>query len=92
MNQIVPNQVTVPNDWDRRGLPGWSYHSEAQFKLERETLFLRHWQVAGHVNDLPSPGDWISFDLLGERAVIMRGRDEIRRVSDDEFARLLAHE
>ena len=19
--------VTVPNDWDRRGLPGWSYHN-----------------------------------------------------------------
>ena len=79
MNQIVPNQITVPNDWDRRGLPGWSYHSEAQFKLEREKLFLCHWQVAGHVNDVLSPGDWISFDILGERAVVIRGRDGVVR-------------
>ena len=78
MNEIALN-MTVPNEWDRRGLPGWAYHSEAQFKLERDKLFLCHWQVAGHVNDVPGPGDWISFDLLGERAVIMRGRDGVVR-------------
>lgn len=65
----------VPESWDRRGLPAWTYHSQAMFDLEREKLFLTHWQVAGHANDLPAPGDWISFDLLGERAVIMRGQD-----------------
>ena len=66
--------ASIPNDWDRRGLPAWAYHSQAQFDLERDRLFLRHWQLAGHVSDLPQPGDWISFDLLGERAVVMRGR------------------
>lgn len=66
--------ASIPNDWDRRGLPAWAYHSQAQFDLERNRLFLRHWQLAGHVSDLPQPGDWISFDLLGERAVVMRGR------------------
>ncbi|MGB8813865.1 MAG: aromatic ring-hydroxylating dioxygenase subunit alpha [Paracoccaceae bacterium] len=71
--------MTIPNDWDRRGLPGWAYHSQAQFDLERDQLFLRHWQLAGHVNDLPSAGDWIAFDLLGERAVVMRGRDGVVR-------------
>ncbi len=65
----------IPQDWDRCGLPAWTYHSQAMFDLEREKLFLTHWQVAGHANDLPAPGDWISFDLLGERAVIMRGQD-----------------
>lgn len=65
----------IPESWDRRGLPAWTYHSQAMFDLEREKLFLTHWQVAGHANDLPAPGDWITFDLLGERAVIMRGQD-----------------
>jgi carnitine monooxygenase subunit len=69
----------VPNDWDRRGLPGWTYHSPALFELEREHVFLRTWQVAGHVNDLPAPGDWLTFDLLGERAVVIRGRDGVVR-------------
>ncbi|MFT4152020.1 MAG: aromatic ring-hydroxylating dioxygenase subunit alpha [Paracoccaceae bacterium] len=71
--------LPVPNDWDRRGLPGWTYHSPAFFDLERQHLFLTHWQVAGHVGDIPAPGDWLTFDLLGERAVIMRGRDGVVR-------------
>ena len=67
--------LTIPNDWDRRGLPAWTYHSPAHFALEREKLFLSHWQIVGHANDLPAPGDWLSFDMLGERAVVMRGQD-----------------
>ncbi len=43
------------NDWDRRGLPAWTYHSEAMLKLEIEELFLNHWQLAGHVSDAPKP-------------------------------------
>jgi phenylpropionate dioxygenase-like ring-hydroxylating dioxygenase large terminal subunit len=71
--------LKVPGDWDRRGLPGWTYQSPALFALERERLFLTHWQLAGHVCDLPGPGDWLSFDLLGERAVVMRGQDGVVR-------------
>ncbi len=65
----------VPDTWDRRGLPGWTYHSPAMFELEKHDLFLTHWQIAGHVGDIPAPGDWLTFDLLGERALVMRGRD-----------------
>ncbi len=79
MTGIDRHIVAPPRQWDRKGLPGWTYHSPALFALERETVFLTHWQVAGHVCDLPEPGDWLAFDLLGERAVIMRGADgEVR--------------
>ncbi|MBL9063208.1 MAG: aromatic ring-hydroxylating dioxygenase subunit alpha [Tabrizicola sp.] len=67
--------LPVPNDWDRSGLPPWTYHSDALLTLERDHVFLNHWQVAGHISDLPAPGDWLTFDLLGERAVVMRGQD-----------------
>lgn len=79
MNQIAPDAMTVPNDWDRRGLPAWTYHSKAIFDLERTEVFLNHWQVAGHVNDIPAPGDWRAFDLLGERALVVRGQDGVVR-------------
>lgn len=66
----------VPSDdWDRRGLPAWSYRSPALFALERSEVFLNHWQVAGHVSDIAAPGDWLTFDLLGDRAVVIRGDD-----------------
>ena len=71
--------ISPPNQWDRRGLPGWAYHSKALFALEREKLFLTHWQLAGHDCDIPNPGDWLAFDMLGERAVVMRGADGVAR-------------
>jgi carnitine monooxygenase subunit len=77
MNAFAPEPV--PADWDRRGLPGWTYHSPGLFALERAALFLTHWQIAGHVSDVPGPGDWITFDLMGERSVIMRGQDGVVR-------------
>jgi len=71
--------LDVPAAWDRRGLPGWTYRSDALFALEKAALFLTHWQVAGHVGDLAAPGDWLTFDLIGERAVVMRGADGVVR-------------
>ena len=79
MNDLGFDTITVPNQWDRSGLPAWTYHSQAMFDLEKQQIFLRHWQVAGHVNDIPANGDWLSFDLLGERAVVMRGADGVVR-------------
>ena len=79
MNDLPYPHLTIPNDWDRRGLPGWTYHSDAMFALEREKLFLTHWQVVGHVCDIPEPGDWLGHDMLGERAVVMRGADGVVR-------------
>ena len=67
--------IPAPAGWDRRGLPAWTYHSPALFEIERRAVFLNHWQIVGHVSDLPAPGDWLAFDLLGERAVVMRHRD-----------------
>jgi phenylpropionate dioxygenase-like ring-hydroxylating dioxygenase large terminal subunit len=71
--------IPVPKDWDRKGLPAWAYHSKALFDLERSTVFLTHWQVVGHECDVPDAGDWLTFDLLGERAVVVRGADGLLR-------------
>ncbi len=79
MKDLPFQTITPPNQWDRRGLPGWSYHSKALFALEREKLFLTHWQVVGHECDIPNPGDWLAYDILGERAMVMRGADGVAR-------------
>ena len=62
----------IPNNWDRKGLPGWCYHSANLLELEKEELFKTHWQIACHVSDLPNIGDFLTFDLCGERAIILR--------------------
>jgi phenylpropionate dioxygenase-like ring-hydroxylating dioxygenase large terminal subunit len=78
MNELV-RDLSIPNDWDRRGLPGWTYHSEALFELEKQHIFREHWQIACHISDLPEPGNYLTLDIVGERALILRGQDgEIR--------------
>lgn len=76
---MTDQAVPVPLDWDRSGLPAWTYHSPALLDLEKRGVFLNHWQVVGHVSDLPATGDWLAFDLLGERALVIRGRDGVVR-------------
>ena len=74
-----PRDVAVPNDWDRRGLPGWAYHSPALLELEKEHVFRNHWQISGHVSDVPNAGDYLTMDVVGERALIVRGKDGVVR-------------
>jgi phenylpropionate dioxygenase-like ring-hydroxylating dioxygenase large terminal subunit len=65
--------------WDRTGLPSWAYLSERLLEVEAKRVLLNHWHVVGHVNDIPEPGDWLTFDLLGERAFVIRGKDQVVR-------------
>lgn len=74
-----PAQTTGANDWDRRGLPSWSYFNPEMLEEEKELLFRRHWQLVCHVNDIPEPGDFIAADMVGERALVIRGRDGVVR-------------
>jgi phenylpropionate dioxygenase-like ring-hydroxylating dioxygenase large terminal subunit len=71
--------VSVPAGWDRRGLPGWSYHSQALLELEKEQIFRNHWQIVCHVSDVPQPGDYLAMDVVGERALVVRGKDGVVR-------------
>ncbi len=74
MNEMF-RDISVPNDWDRSGLPGWCYHSPALLELERQHVFREHWQIACHVSDIPEPGNYLAMDVVGERALILRGQD-----------------
>lgn len=76
MNTLAIDRANaVPKDWDRRGLPGWTYHSPGLLELEKEHLFRNHWQIVGHVNDIPEAGDYLTLDVVGERALVVRGND-----------------
>ena len=71
--------IALPKDWDRSGLPGWAYFSQELFDLERETLFKTHWQFVCHVNEAAEIGAYVTFDVAGERALVIRGHDGILR-------------
>ncbi len=72
--RIVP-EPTQPGT----SLPLWTYASEELLELEYQEFFLKSWQLVGHVCDLPSPGDFLTFDLWRDSVIVMRGKDRVLR-------------
>ncbi len=79
VNFLEKENTHIPNHWDRAGLPAWSFFNNEMFEAEKDLLFRRHWQLVCHSNDIPNNGDFITWDLVGERALVLRGSDgEVR--------------
>jgi choline monooxygenase len=59
---------TIPAPW---------YTDPRVLELELRTVFGRNWQCAGRIEQLRTPGDYITCELPGgEPVVIVRGQDE----------------
>ena len=56
-------------------LPAWVYRDEDFLALERERVFLPSWQIVCHLSDIAEAGDYVTFELLGELALVVRGGD-----------------
>ncbi len=68
-------KILKKDDWNRRGLPGWTYKSDALFDLEAEELFRRHWQFVCHVNALEEVGSFKTIDRVNERGFVIRDKN-----------------
>jgi phenylpropionate dioxygenase-like ring-hydroxylating dioxygenase large terminal subunit len=51
------------------------YTSMQVAEAERDRIWMRVWQVAGRVDELPEPGAWKEYRLLDQSYVIVRGQD-----------------
>ncbi len=60
-------------------LPASLYFSAETFEEEKARLFASTWQLVGHVRQAASPGDYFTFDLIGEPLLIARGDDGMLR-------------
>jgi choline monooxygenase len=61
---------TIPSGW---------YLDQQLFDLEQGTVFARSWQMAGRLDQVRGPGQYITCDLAGEPILIIRGRDNVLR-------------
>jgi len=52
------------------------YTSSEYQQRERETIWMRVWQIAGRVDDVPKVGDWKEYRIFDQSFVIVRGKDE----------------
>ena len=56
-------------------LPAWVYRNPEFTALEKQHLFMPAWHLVCHSSDLPGPGSYTTFNLLNERAFVVRDRD-----------------
>lgn len=83
----TPKLVAAPRSAAGDPLPGWAYADADLFATERDHLFVNTWQFVGHESQLPKTGDYLTFELLGERAFILRDDGEPRAFRNACLAR-----
>ncbi len=55
------------------------YTDPAVFERDLERIFLCNWLYAGHVSQIPAPGDFLVFEIAGESVIVVRGEDQVIR-------------
>lgn len=60
-------------------LPSRYYLDESIFEQERRLIFYRNWHYAGHINQLRSPGDFVTARIVDQSIFVMRGHDDALR-------------
>ena len=53
-------------------LPGRFYFEPEIYEAEKEAIFYRRWQYAGHVSQLGKPGDYVTRDVADEGVIVLR--------------------
>ena len=71
----APNPPIQADPDEYLGLPGWIYSSPRFFAEETAKVLAPAWQVVCHQNDIPRPGDYHTFDFIGESVIVVRGQD-----------------
>ncbi|UXA06167.1 aromatic ring-hydroxylating dioxygenase subunit alpha [Mycobacterium sp. SMC-2] len=51
------------------------YTSREFGEREREAIWMRVWQAAGRVDELPNAGDWKVYQICDQSYIIVRGKD-----------------
>ncbi|MBM3541561.1 MAG: aromatic ring-hydroxylating dioxygenase subunit alpha [Alphaproteobacteria bacterium] len=60
---------------DAETLPPWCYTSEAFYRREVETIFMKVWNFLGRTDQVPNPGDYYALEFAGVPLIIVRDRD-----------------
>ena len=78
----MPHLAEVINSYDSSAaldhaytIPASWYVDHELYLLETKTVFANSWQLAARLDQLRSPGSYVTTDIAGEPVVIVRGSD-----------------
>jgi choline monooxygenase len=70
--QIIPMSVIDSDISQAFTLPSCYYFDPSFEPPEKEKIFARTWQIAGHISQLPNSGSFFTAELVGEPLLIVR--------------------
>jgi phenylpropionate dioxygenase-like ring-hydroxylating dioxygenase large terminal subunit len=70
VNSKVPFHM---HDWVH--VPAERYYSREFHELEKEKLWKRSWQMAAREEELPDPGDFVEYEIVGQSILLIRQHD-----------------
>ena len=56
-------------------LPAPYFYDEEVFRSERQHIFLRSWHLVAHVNELRTPGDFVTYNILEQSVIVTKTKD-----------------
>lgn len=56
-------------------LPSFIYTSEEIFEQEKAKIFKKDWLAVARVEEIAKPGDYMTFDIVGEPIIVARNTD-----------------
>ncbi len=59
-----------------QAMPAYFYRSHVAYQRELDRLMFRSWICAGHVSQIPKPGDYFLFELGEESIIISRNAEQ----------------
>ncbi len=63
-----------------RSMPAGFYTDPAIFAAERQQILLKRWFFLAREEQVPNPGDYLTFDTAGGPVILIRGQDGKARV------------
>src|SRR5688500_4146572 len=69
-NLPLDRPSTIPASW---------YINKELYELELKTVFSNTWQLAGRLDQVSQPGQYVTTDIAGEPIVVVRGDDGVLR-------------
>jgi len=93
MNATAARPAESPGSVLPRSLPAWVYSHPELTRLEFERILRPSWQIACHVSQIPSGGDYVTFELGRDSVIVLRESDggirALRNVCRHRGTRLL---
>lgn len=76
MTDVKLRCLGVPFEVDRQDrIRAERYYDSGFFEMEKETLWPRVWQMACRLEQIPAPGDFMEYEILGRSVVVVRVDD-----------------